>query len=55
MSYTYSLSHRVLHFRQPAGTSRGVYTTRDIWLLTLTDDIDEVVHTLQAYSQQATR
>ena len=39
MSYTYSLSHRVLHFRQPAGTSRGVYTTRDIWLLTLTDDM----------------
>ena len=39
MSYTYSLFHRVLHFRQPAGTSRGVYTTRDIWLLTLTDDM----------------
>ena len=39
MSYTYSLSHRVLHFRQPAGTSRGVYTTRNIWLLTLTDDM----------------
>ena len=28
----------MLHFKQPAGTSRGVYTTRRLWLLTLTDE-----------------
>ena len=32
-----SLSERVLHFRQPAGTSRGIYTERRIWLITATD------------------
>ncbi len=26
-----------LHFKQPAGTSRGVYTTRDVWYIHLTD------------------
>ena len=31
------MSERVLHFKQPAGTSRGVYTTRKIWLVTMTD------------------
>ena len=29
---TYDIEKRVLHFKQPAGTSRGVYTTRKIWL-----------------------
>lgn len=29
---------RTLHFKQPAGTSRGIYTTRQLWLLRLTDD-----------------
>lgn len=29
---------RTLHFREPAGTSRGVYTERQIWLLELTSD-----------------
>jgi o-succinylbenzoate synthase len=33
------IEERVLHFRQPAGTSRGVYTERRIWLLTVTDDL----------------
>lgn len=28
---------RTLHFKQPAGTSRGVYTTREIWYLLLED------------------
>ena len=28
---------RVLHFKQPAGTSRGVYTTRKIWLVRVSD------------------
>ena len=27
-----------MHFKQPAGTSRGVYTTRKIWLLTVEHD-----------------
>ncbi|MCR4582481.1 MAG: o-succinylbenzoate synthase [Prevotella sp.] len=31
------IKEKVLHFRQPAGTSRGVYTTRKIWLVTLSD------------------
>lgn len=31
-----SIEKRVFHFKQPAGTSRGVYTTRTSWLLTLT-------------------
>ena len=26
-----------LHFKQPAGTSRGVYTTRKVWYILLTD------------------
>ena len=26
-----------LHFKQPAGTSRGVYTTRNVWYILLTD------------------
>ena len=32
------VEERVLHFKQPAGTSRGVYTTRRIWLITATDE-----------------
>ena len=32
---TYSIQPRTFHFRQPAGTSRGVYTTRKSWMLTL--------------------
>ena len=37
MSLKVSLSSRILHFKQPAGTSRGVYTTRKIWLVHLSD------------------
>lgn len=33
----YRIEERVLHFKQPAGTSRGVYTTRKIWLILLSD------------------
>lgn len=29
---------RVLHFKQPAGTSRGVYTERRIWLIELDEE-----------------
>ena len=32
-----SIEERVLHFRQPAGTSRGVYTERRSWFVTITD------------------
>ena len=35
---TYQIEERLLHFKQPAGTSRGVYTTRKIWLIHLYDD-----------------
>ena len=37
MYLKYTLSKKILHFKQPAGTSRGVYTTRKIWLIRLTD------------------
>ena len=33
----YEIEERTLHFKQPAGTSRGVYTTRKIWLVHLLD------------------
>jgi len=32
-----AIEERILHFKQPAGTSRGVYTTRKIWLVHLSD------------------
>lgn len=36
--YTIEIVPRRLHFKQPAGTSRGSYTTRDVWYLHLTSD-----------------
>ena len=33
------VEERVLHFKQPAGTSRGVYTERRIWLVTVSDGV----------------
>ena len=33
----YRIEERTLHFKQPAGTSRGVYTERKIWLIHLSD------------------
>lgn len=38
LKYNISISERTLHFKQPAGTSRGVYNTRHSWYLTLTSD-----------------
>ena len=35
--YKYEIEEKTLHFKQPAGTSRGVYTTRKIWLVRLSD------------------
>lgn len=36
MKYKIDITKRTLHFRQPAGTSRGVYTEHDVWLLRMT-------------------
>ena len=37
MMYSIDIEERLLHFRQPAGTSRGVYTERKIWLVRVAD------------------
>lgn len=36
--YRIHIEPRTLHFKQPAGTSRGVYTMRRVWYLHLTSD-----------------
>lgn len=36
MKYEIKIIPRVFHFKQPAGTSRGVYLTRQSWMLELT-------------------
>lgn len=38
MKYKVTISKQTLHFKQPAGTSRGVYKTRDSWFLELTSE-----------------
>ena len=35
--YKYKIEEKTLHFKQPAGTSRGVYTERKVWYVTLSD------------------
>lgn len=37
LMYTIKIIPKTLHFKQPAGTSRGVYRTRKVWYLLLTD------------------
>lgn len=37
MDYKITISERTLHFKQPAGTSRGVYHTRHSWFIHLSD------------------
>lgn len=37
MSYKINVTPRTLHFKQPAGTSRGIYTTRQSWLVEIED------------------
>lgn len=37
MKYQIQIIKKQLHFKQPAGTSRGVYTTRDVWYILLTE------------------
>ena len=34
---TYSIEERLFHFKQPAGTSRGIYTVRRSWFVTFKD------------------
>ena len=41
MSLKFTVSERTLHFKQPAGTSRGVYTERKVWYVTLSDGVRE--------------
>ena len=36
--YRIRIIPKVLHFKQPAGTSRGTYTIRKSWYLVLTAD-----------------
>lgn len=36
-SMQFEIEQKLLHFKQPAGTSRGVYLTRKIWLIKLSD------------------
>ena len=36
MNYDISVSERTFHFKQPVGTSRGVYVTRHSWFLEMT-------------------
>ncbi len=33
--YIIEITPRLLHFKQPAGTSRGTYTTRKVWYILL--------------------
>lgn len=37
MRYNISITPRTLHFKQPAGTSRGVYNTRKSWFVEIED------------------
>ena len=37
MKYKITIEERLLHFKQPAGTSRGVYNERRIWLVTVSN------------------
>lgn len=36
--YKIQIQPRLLHFKQPAGTSRGIYTTRKVWYVLITSD-----------------
>lgn len=36
MEFNIDISEKTLHFKQPAGTSRGIYTTRHSWFITIT-------------------
>jgi len=36
LEFNINISEKTLHFKQPAGTSRGIYTTRHSWFITIT-------------------
>ena len=36
--YRIQIFPKTLHFKQPAGTSRGIYTTRKVWYVILSSD-----------------
>ena len=36
--YRIQILPKTLHFKQPAGTSRGIYTTRKVWYVILSSD-----------------
>jgi O-succinylbenzoate synthase len=38
MAYKIRITDKILHFKQPAGTSRGVYTTRHSYYLHIAND-----------------
>lgn len=38
MNITIRIIPKTLHFKQPAGTSRGVYTTRNVWYINIKDN-----------------
>lgn len=40
----YEIRHKTLHFKQPAGTSRGIYTTRDVWYIHLEGEREDGSH-----------
>lgn len=37
MNYEIEIKKKLLHFKQPAGTSRGIYTTRQLWFIVIKD------------------
>ena len=37
MAYQIDIKERTFHFKQPAGTSRGIYTTRKSWMVEISD------------------
>ena len=36
--YRIQVLPKTLHFKQPAGTSRGIYTIRKVWYVVLSSD-----------------
>jgi len=36
LEFNINISEKTLHFKQPAGTSRGIYATRHSWFITIT-------------------
>ncbi|MCR5183242.1 MAG: o-succinylbenzoate synthase [Opitutales bacterium] len=42
MNYEISLTPKTLHFKQPAGTSRGIYTERRVWYLEIRDEAGNI-------------